>query len=180
MSEPAPELRWAPLEPKPKRRGRIWAIVGLAIAALAVIGVLLFFLLPRGDAGLPSTSGTSGPDSPTQTPEVTPPTPVDPTMDVFREKVEGWLTDAPLGLDIVADAPSDEAVPVVDTLEQDARRLSDARPPSAIEEQWREGVNAYSQRLAELQSAIAAGPDTADAVEAAREAAQNLRSIVGL
>jgi hypothetical protein len=61
MSEQTPELRWAPIEPKPKSKGRIWLIVGLVIAGLVIIGALLFFLLPRDGAPAPGTS-VSPPD----------------------------------------------------------------------------------------------------------------------
>jgi len=187
MSEQTPELRWAPIEPKPKSKGRIWLIVGLVIAGLVIIGALLFFLLPRDGAPAPGTSGSPRPtgtasSSPSQepTPQVTPPAPVDPTADAFREQVSGWLSDAPRGLDIVTEANPDDALAVVDSLEQDARRLSDAQPPSSIEQKWRDGVTAYSQRLSELRAAILAESETADAVDAARTAVQELQDLVGL
>lgn len=185
MSEPTPELRWAPIEPKPKKKGRVWLIIGLVVAGLAIIGTALFFLLPRGEAPVPgaspsATESGSQPPSPGQTPEVTPPAPVDPSIEVFREHVVGWLNDAPHGLDIIPGAKGDEALVVVDTLEQDARRLSDAQPPSSIDVQWRDGVAAYSQRLAELRTVIADGSDSSDAIEAASNAVQNLRSTAGL
>ncbi|WP_337005873.1 MULTISPECIES: hypothetical protein [unclassified Microbacterium] len=191
MSEQQPELRWAPMEPKPKRTGRVWLIIGLVVAALAVIGALLFFLLPRSDApetganGTPSPSTSASP-APTTTPDLpstpatTPPAPADPTLDAFRAQVGGWLTDAPRGLDLIASVGSDDALQVVDTLEQDARRLSDAQPPASIDTKWREGVDAYAQRLTELRSAILAETKTAGAVDAARSAVQSLQGIVGL
>ena len=191
MSEQQPELRWAPLEPKPKRTGRIWLIIGIVIIVLAVIGALLFFLLPRDDAPEPGASGSPRPSasaspSPTTTPalpsapETTPPAPVDPTVDAFRTQVGGWLTDAPRGLDIIASVGPDDALQVVDTLEQDARRLSDAQAPSSIDTKWREGVDAYAQRLTELRSAILAESETTGAVDAARTAVLNLQGVVGL
>lgn len=199
MSDEQPEVRWAPIEPKPKNRGRIWLIVGIGVAALAIVGALLFFLLPRGDAPEPGASGSPGPSSsptpsdaatqipgtptspePSAAPEVTPPAPVDPTIDAFREQVSGWLTDAPRGLDIVAGASGDEALSVIDALQQDVQRLSDARPPSSIDPQWRKGVGDYALRLEELRSAVSSSSNTAGAVEAARTAVQNLRSVVGL
>lgn len=189
MSEQTPELRWAPIEPKPRNRGRIWLIVGLVIAGLAIIGASLFFLLPRDGNPAPGVSGSPSPAasdtappplSPTQTPEMTPPAAVDPTIEVFRERVGGWLTDAPRGLTIVAGETGEAALAVVDTLEQDARRLSDAQPPSAIEQQWRDGVNTYSQHLAEVNAALTEGSDSAGAVAAARAAVQELQNLVGL
>ncbi len=190
MSEPTPELRWAPVEPKPKNTGRVWLIIGIVVAALAIVGALLFFLLPRGEEPAPGASGSPRPtasespsatSSPSQepTPQVTPPAPVDPTVDVFREQVGGWLSDAPRGLDIISEANGDDALAVVDSLEQDARRLSDAQPPTSIEQKWRAGVTVYSERLSELRAAILAESETAGAVDAARTAVQELQRLVG-
>jgi hypothetical protein len=197
--EPQPELRWAPLPPTPKRTGRVWLIVGLVVAALAIVGALLFFLLPRGEGPSPEDTASPSPTAtpsatptptptptptvapePTQEPVVTPPPAVDPTLDEFRGQVSGWLNAAPRGLDIIASASGDDALPVVDTLVQDAQRLSDAAAPSSIADGWRDGVAAYSQRLAELRSAITNGSATGGAVDAARAAVQNLRTLVGL
>ncbi|WP_029258270.1 MULTISPECIES: hypothetical protein [unclassified Microbacterium] len=188
MSEPSPELRWAPIEPKPRNRGRIWLIVGLAIAGLAILGALVFFLLPHVGSLEPRASdsprptATASPSSPAEepTPQTTPPSPADPTVDTFREQVGGWLSDAPQGLDIVSESNPDDALAVVDSLQQDARRLSDAPPPSSIDQKWRDGVMAYSQRLTELRAAILSESDTADSVDAARAAVQDLQSLVGL
>ncbi|WP_431807931.1 hypothetical protein [Microbacterium paraoxydans] len=199
QQEPQPELRWAPLPPTPQRTGRVWLIVGLSVAALAIIGALLFFLLPRGDGPdpdpspspsrtatptptptpTPTATPTGGPQ-PTQTPIVTQPPVVDPTLETFRGQVSGTLADALRGLDIVAGASGQDALPVVDTLQEDAQRLSDVPPPSSIADGWRDGTAAYAQRLAELRTAITDGGNTAGAVDAARTAAQNLRTLVGL
>lgn len=189
MSEPTPELRWAPIEPKPKRKGRVWLVVGLVIAGLAIVAAALFFLLPRGEDPTSDATVSPGPSagetappplSPTQTPEVTQPAPVDPSVEVFRERVGGWLTDAPRGLDIISGETGEAALAVVDTLEQDARRLSDAQPPSDIAVQWRDAVTEYAQRLSELNAAISAGSDSADAAGAARDAVTKLQGIAGL
>lgn len=193
--EPQPELRWAPLEPAPKRTGRIWLIVGLSVAALVIVGVLLFLFLPRGESPDPGASPSATPSStptatpspsptatpePTQTPITTPPPVVDPTVDAFRDQVSGLLGDAPRGLDIVAGAGGSDALPVVETLQQDAQRLSDAQPPSSIADQWRDGLSAYSQQLADLNAVVTSGASSAAAVEAARAGVQNLRALVGL
>ena len=71
--EPQPDLRWAPLEPKPRNRGRVWLIVGLVVAALVIVGVLLFFLLPRGESPTPGASGSPSPTaSPSASPSMSP------------------------------------------------------------------------------------------------------------
>lgn len=195
MDEQQPELRWAPLPPQPKRTGRTWAIIGLVIAAVAVVAALLFFMLPRTDGTAPgdtpspapstspSGSATEPPSAepnPAETPLTTPPPSTDPTLEVFRGHVTGWLDTAPRGLDIVAGANGEDALPVVDTLEQDAQRLSDARPPASISQTWRDGVAAYSQSLADLRAAVSNATGVSAAVDAARTAAQNLRDLVGL
>ncbi|TFB17629.1 hypothetical protein E3V93_13840 [Microbacterium sp. 3H14] len=195
MDEPQPELRWAPLPPPPKTAGRVWLIVGLVVAGLAIVGALLFFLLPRGaapsptDSPSPSPSASANPSQtpssspapePGQTPQVTAPPVVDPSVEVFRERVSGWLGDAPRGLDIIAGASGQDALPVLDTLQQDAQRMSDALPPSSIEQQWQDGVSAYATRLTQLRSAITDGSGVAAAVEAARSSVQQLRSVAGL
>ncbi|PKQ33952.1 MAG: hypothetical protein CVT61_13525 [Actinobacteria bacterium HGW-Actinobacteria-11] len=195
MDEPQPELRWAPLPPPPKTAGRVWLIVGLVVAGLAIVGALLFFLLPRGaapsptDSPSPSPSASANPSQtpssspapePGQTPQVTAPPVVDPSVEVFRERVSGWLGDAPRGLDIIAGASGQDALPVLDTLQQDAQRMSDALPPSSIEQQWQDGVSAYATRLTQLRSAMTDGSGVAAAVEAARSSVQQLRSVAGL
>lgn len=199
MDEQQPELRWAPLPPPPKKSGRVWLIVGLSVAALVIVGVLLFFLFPRGDAAtptgspsptpsasatdIPTSSPTSTPSespAPTRTPIVTPPPAVDPSIETFRGQVSGWLNTAPRGLDIISGASDQDALPVVDSLQQDAQRLSDAQPPSSIDQKWRDGVSAYAKTLAQLRSAITSGSGVPGAVDAARTSVQNLRSLVGL
>ena len=188
-----PELRWAPLEPAPKRTGRLWLIIGLSVAAVAIVGVLLFLFLPRGDSPDPGASPSATPSAspsatttpsttpePTQTPITTAPPATDPTVEVFRGQVSGWLNDAPRGLDIITGNNGPDALPVVETLQQDAQRLSDAQPPSSIADGWRDGVSAYAERLTELQSALSTGPAPAATIDAARTAVQDLRTLVGL
>ena len=191
--EQQPELRWAPIPPKPRNRGRIWLIVGLVVAALAIVGVLLFLLIPRGDgpdpdpspspSATPSATPTPTPTptpEPTDPPVVTEPPVVDPTIDAFRTQVGAWLEDGSRGLDIVSGVNGPDASPVVATLQEDAQRLSDAQPPSSIATAWRDGVSAYAQRLAELNTAVTSGSDTAAAIDAARSALQTLNGLVGL
>ena len=173
----------------------MWLIVGLSVAALAIVGILLFFLLPR-DGG-PEPVGSTSP-SPTATPSETPtatpaptttpePTPIttappigDPTIEVFRDKVSGWLNSADRGLDIVAGASGQDALPVVDSLQEDAQRLGDALPPSSIQDSWRSGVETYAQRLTALRAAVEDGSGASAAIDSARAAAADLRSLVGL
>lgn len=199
MDESQPELRWAPLPPQPKRTGRVWLIVGLSVVALVIVGLLLFFLLPRGDAPTPSGSASPTPTAsatptstptptptattapePEPTPALTPPPATDPTIEVFRGQVSGWLNSAPRGLDIIAGASGQDALPVVDTLRQDAQRLSDAQAPSSIASKWYDGVTDYAQRLTQLQAAITNDSGVPSAVDAARTSVDALRSLAGL
>ncbi|WP_235201341.1 hypothetical protein [Microbacterium sp. CH12i] len=199
MSDEQPELRWAPIPPKPTNRRRVWLIVGLSVAAVAIVGILLFMFLPRdgepnptaspSSSGSPSASPTSTPGTTTPpapvppeptTPMVTPPPAIDPSIEVFRGQVGPWLDDAMTGLGFVSSSSGQEAVSIVDSLQQDAQRISDAQPPSSIDSQWREGVAAYAQTLADLRSTVEANGDSAGGVESARNAAQNLKSIIGL
>lgn len=193
MSEQQPDVRWAPIPPKPKNRGRVWLIVGLAFVAVAIVAVLLFLLFPRGTeepVPTPSLTVSSEPTrSPTPTaspsaeptgPDETPPSAPDPTVETFRAQVAPWLDDAITGLDIVSGAGGPDALAVLDTLQSDAQRLSDVQPPASIDPQWRDGATEYSQRLTELRSAVSAGSATSDAIEAARSEAQRLRGLVGL
>lgn len=191
--EPQPELRWAPLEPKPKNRGRIWLILGLIVAALVIVGVVLFFLLPRGGTPEPTASPSASPTEsttatpsaepepdPSMTPVTTPPAPADPTVDAFRGQVQGYLDDALTGLDIVSKSSGQDAVAVVDSLQADAQRLSGSAPPSSIESEWNAALGDYAGRLAELRSAADSGSGVAAAIDAARTSAEALRETVGL
>lgn len=195
MSEQQPDVRWAPIPPRPSRRGRNWLIAGLVIAGLVIAAVLLFFLLPREGSPEPGASGTPSPSAsptgaatleptpsatPTTDPVVTPPPAPDPSVETFRGQVSGWLGDASRGLDIVANNPGQDALPVLDTLQEDAQRLSDAPAPSSVSTEWFDAVSAYSQRLGELRTAVSSGSDSTAAVEAARMAVQDLNAIVGL
>ncbi|WP_311257703.1 hypothetical protein [Microbacterium sp. WCS2018Hpa-9] len=205
--EPQPDLRWAPLEPKPSNRGRVWLIVGLVIAALVIVGVLLFFLLPRAESPAPGASGSPSPSAspsvspsttqtpapsptqtdapqptaePTMTPITTPPPVADPSLDAFRAQVQGWLDDAPTGLEIVSETSGQEALSVLETLQSDAQRLAETAAPASIASSWSAGVSSYSQKLTELRSAVNSGASTEGAVAAARASADELRALVGL
>lgn len=201
--EPQPELRWAPLEPAPSNRGRVWLIVGLVVAVLVIAGVLLFFLLPRGDSPAPGASGSPSPTAspsetpsmtpsptpsetetpqptaepePTMTPITTPPPVADPSVDAFRSQVQGRLDDALTGLEIVGETSGQDAVSVVESLQADAQVLSETAAPSSVEAAWGEALATYAQRLTELR----ADTGSAGAIDSARGAANDLRATVGL
>lgn len=189
--EQQPDVRWAPIEPKPRNRGRVWLIVGLVIAVLVIVGVLLFFLLPRDGAPTPEGSGSPTPsttssapgeprDDPTAPPVTEAPEPVDPTVEAFRGQVEAWLSDGARGLDIVASSSGEEALSSVGILQEDAERLSGVIPPSSIADEWRDGVSAYSQKLVDVRDAVSGGGDASAALDSARTALQDLSTLVGL
>ncbi|MFJ4997524.1 hypothetical protein ACIP5T_05190 [Microbacterium sp. NPDC088619] len=205
--EPQPDLRWAPLEPKPRNRGRVWLIVGLVVAALVIVGVLLFVLLPRGESPTPGASGSPSPSasasasaspssspspSPTpaqtetppptaapepSTPVTTPPPVADPSVDAFREQVRGWLDDALTGLQIASETSGQDATAVIESLQADAQRLGEIAPPGSIESAWGAAVDDYNQKLSALRSEATAGTPS---VDSARAAVNELRAVVGL
>lgn len=191
--EQQPELRWAPLPPKPRNRGRIWLIVGIVIAALVLVAVLLFLFLPRGQSpdpvASPSASATpTASPTPTSTPTAEPTEPpvqteappvVDPSVEAFRTQVAPRLQDAATGLDLVANATGQDAVSIVDQLQFDLQSLADTPAPSSIRTQWDDGLSSYSQQLTDLRSALSAGSSTAAALEGARTALQTLDDLVG-
>lgn len=207
MSEQQPEYVWAYPEEKPKR-GRMWLIVGLSIAAVA-IAVLVFWLFLRPGAPLSNATPTAGATSsaspspssttsgsasaspsvepstapsaepePSMTPVDTPPPAVDPSVKQFRGQVEGWLDDALTGLDIVSESNGQDALSVIDTLRADAQRLAELTPPSSIESDWRDGLRTYSDRLSSLRAAAAKGSSAS--VDSSRAAVNMLRDLVGL
>lgn len=189
--EHQPEAVW--VFPEKKNNGRIWLIVILAIAAVAIVGVLLFFFLPRDSEPDPTPSPTgsasvtpsptptaSSTDAPTEETEPTQPPVPDPDMPTFVEQVQPRLDDAATGLGFVADMNGQEAVQVVDTLQQDAERLSDAAAPSSIASEWYPAVGQYSARLGELRSMVEGGSGTQNTLDAATAALNELRELVGL
>lgn len=204
MTDPTqPELRWAPLEPKPRNRGRVWLIVGLVVAALVIVGVLLFFLLPRGESPTPGASGSPSPSAsasaspspspsasqteapqptaepePTMTPVTTPPPVADPSVDAFRGQVQGWLDDALTGLQIVSESSGQDATEVIASLQADAQRLGEISPPASIESAWGAALNEYNQALSSLQSEASSG--ASPSVDRASSAVNQLRGLVGL
>lgn len=194
MTDPQPDVRWAPIPPKPRNSGRIWLIVGLSVLAIAIVAALLFFLIPRGETTVPGATESPSPSaSPVETETSAPPTepetdptpvetapPVaDPSLDAFRAQVEEWLTSAPTGLDIVSETSGQEALSVLDTLQQDAQRLSEAAAPSSLASEWADGATAYAQRLTELRSAVSSGSGVDGALDSARASLDDLRGIAG-
>lgn len=188
------DLRWAPNDPAPTSRWRIWLIVGLIAAGLAVAVVLVLLLLPRDGSPAPEGSPSASPSAtatatptaepttepePSMTPVTTPPPPVDPTVDAFRSQVTGYLDDALTGLDIVSETSGAEASAVVDTLEADLQRLSESAAPSSISARWGDALRDYSDRLTDVREAIERGEDAVAAIDAARDAVDELRDVVG-
>lgn len=203
--EQRPRAEWIFPEQKKSNKGRVWLIIGLSVLAVAIVGALLFFLLPRGGEPEPSPTPTDSASAtptptatatptptptatptatptvaPTQEPETTPPPVPDPDIPTFATLVQPRLDDASTGLSIAAESGGEEAAQVVDSLQQDAGRLSDAAAPSSISSAWYESVGQYNARLGELRSAIESGADAQGAVDAAAAALQNLRALVGL
>lgn len=201
MTDEQPRAEWVFPEPKKSNKGRIWLIVGLSVLAIAIVAVTLFFLLPRGGdvestpSPSPSATKTASPTpTPTSTPTSTPtPTPdptsepepteppvPDPDLATFAAQVQPRLDDASAGLSMVSGLGGQDAAQVVDQLQQDAGRLSDAAAPTSIAPAWYEGVGQYSGRLGELRGAIEAGSDAQGALDAAVAALQQLRALVGI
>lgn len=193
--EKQPDLRWAPNDPAPTSRWRIWLIVGLIAAGLAVAVVLVLLLLPRDGSPAPEGSPSASPSAtatatptaepttepePSATPVTTPPPVADPTLDAFREQVRGYLDDALTGLDIASGMSGQDAAGVVETLQADAQRLSEIPPPGSVSTAWEDALVNYAQRLNDLRSAVDAGGSTGQAVDAARASSETLRTIVGL
>ncbi len=146
---------------------------------------------PGGSAS-PSPSATTSPSAspstpnapsegatPDPTPLTTPPPVGDPSLEVFRDKVGGWLTAAERGLDIVDENRNQDALPVVDSLQEDAQRLGDAVPPSSIQDAWRSGVETYADRLTALRTALESDSGVSGALDSARSAVAELRSVAG-
>lgn len=183
-----PDVRWAPMEPKPRRAGRIWLIIGLSVAALVIVAVVLFFLLPRGNdaaprpEGTPTTEQTAAPEGadPSGTPVATPPPVTEPTDEVFRGQVQEWLESSSTGLEIVSETSGTEALSVLDSLQADAQRLAELTPPSSVQPRWGDTLTDYATHLADLRSATMAGEDTSSLVTEAEDSLRVLRDIVGL
>lgn len=200
MTEPQPEFRWAPREAQPKRRGRIWLIVALVVVVIAIVALVLFFLIPRGDAAgpadpttpspspsasvseTPSPTTSPAPPSPqpvaTDEPEPSPPPVPDPDVETFAGQVGPRLDDAERGFSLLEGMSGPEAVQVVDQLQQDGQRLMDAAAPSSISDEWHTAVAEYAADLNDLRSAYEGGTDPTRPSDEAQNSLQTLRDLV--
>lgn len=192
MSDEHPRAEWIFPEEKKRNAGRIWLIVGLAIAALVAVATVLFFLIPR-DAPAPTVSGTPSPTvtsassspspsetaGPDPTPITTPPPAPNPDLATFTTQVEPRLDDGVRGLDLVENN-RDVGVQIVDSLQQDAAILSGTAAPSAIAEQWSAAVTAYASTLEELRADFDGGSDPQASLDASRASLNELRAVAGL
>ena len=195
-----PRAEWVFIEQKKSNKGRIWLIIGLSVLAVAIVGALLFFLLPRGGAPVstpspsastsarPSPTPTASPTStPSQTPTATPtvePVPTqppgpEPDVDAFTEEVGPRLDDAVRGLQLVKDN-IELGAQIVDSLQNDAAVLSDTPAPDSISANWGDAVSQYASKLSELRAAYDNGADPQRSLDAASTALQNVRSVAGL
>ncbi|MGX1695916.1 hypothetical protein ACWIBQ_11120 [Microbacterium keratanolyticum] len=200
MNEQQPDVQWV-FPPEKNRTGRVWLIVALVAAVLLISGALAFFLIPRDGGPTPLPSGSPTPDasasatplptgSPLPTfapptgvptaPATTPPEPQDPDVATFAGAVGPRLDDALTGLSILEGLVGQDAISVIDQLQQDVQRLSDTPAPSSIDSEWRAGVSSYDETLRGLRQAAADGTDLSGGISSARDAANHLRSIVGL
>lgn len=189
--EPQPEAVWYFPEKK-SNKGRIWLIVGLVVAAIVIVAVVLFFLIPRGADPQPTSSPSSSssptpsptestapkPD-PSMTPITTPPPVPEPDLDTFTAEVKPRLDDATRGLDLVADN-REVGAQIVETLQQDAEILASAAAPQSIVSDWSDAVVAYANTLNELRSVLDAGSDPQSALDTSRASLSELRALAGL
>ncbi|MGP6171505.1 hypothetical protein ACTU6U_04275 [Microbacterium sp. A196] len=194
-----PQAEWIfPEEEKKSGKGRVWLIVGLIVAALVIIGAVLFFLIPRDEtpgpdasatpsasatttpSGTPSAAPSDGPSTEPSEPITTPPPVPDPDMGTFVGQVQPWLDDAVTGLDMVANMSGQEAAQVVDSLQGDADRLSGVVAPSSISSEWYDGVSTYASDLRALRSAIDTAADVQAPLSTASASLQELRAMIGL
>lgn len=191
--EQQPRAEWIFPEEKRSNAGRIWLIVGLTVAALVIVGIVLFFLIPRDATPAPGASSTPSPTStsaspspspsetadPEPTPITTPPPAPNPDLATFTAQVEPRLDDGVRGLDLV-EGNLDVGAQIVDSLQQDAAILSGAAAPSAIADEWSSAVAAHTSKLDELRTALDNGSDPQSPLNASRTALNELRAVVGL
>lgn len=208
--ERRPEAVWVFPEEKKSSKGAVWLIVILSIVAIAIVGTLLYYLLPTGaddaeptpTASSSATASATPSASPTPTATETPiviPTPTftpepeeteqpapeepsvpDPDLGTFTTLVQPRLDDAATGLSIVAGQSGSDAAQVVDGLQLDAGALSGTPAPSSIAGAWADAVTTYASRLGELRAAYDNGSDPQPALDAAGAALQHVRAVAGL
>lgn len=190
--DPQPEAVWVFPDDK-RNRGRIWLLVILGLAVVAMVVALLWFFLPRADDPSPTptptptatSSATPTPSpSPTATP-TTPPTPPpapdpDPDLEGFRAEVQPRLDDAVHGLDMVAGEDSSFAISVVESLQIDAAWLAGVGAAPSIADAWYAAVPAYGSALDALRAAYENGAAPDAALGDATAALNDLRALVGL
>ncbi|WP_353112112.1 hypothetical protein [Microbacterium sp.] len=198
MSEQQPEYVWVFPPDKRRNRRRAWLIGILAVVAVAIAVALVWLLMPKGDPAPTPSPSDSASVSPTPTPSgspsstptptptptstggpVTPPPPADPDLPVFRGKVGPVLDDAGTGMKMLGGMSGQDAVQVVDQLQQDAQRLSDATAPKGIAQAWRDRVSSYSAALGKLRSAYQSGGGASGALDAVTSELAALRALVG-
>lgn len=197
MTDPQPEYVWAFRDEKPKR-GRVWLIVVLVIVAVAIAAGLFWLFLRPGfpdtaetpsptplmsvsasSSATPSTSPTPSP-TPVPSSELTAPTPAEPDLTAFRDRVRPWLDDAITGLGFLSNSDSAEAESIIDSLEGDEQRLADLPVPSSIRGEWQEALAAYSDQLETLRGVVTNGADMNSAVKTARHSVESLQATAGL
>ncbi|MDA4893603.1 hypothetical protein PFZ55_42760 [Streptomyces sp. MS2A] len=204
-----PRAEWV-FPPERNRKGRAALIVILVLVVVLIAALLVFFMIPKGSPGPDPSSSPSATSTPTRTPSPTPsasrspttapspapttpaptpdptvppteqPPPPDPDVETFRGSVAPRLDDAVNGLDMVTGTTGQEALEVVDQLQQDAQILNDTPAPSSLAESWPAALGDYAARLADLRGAAEAGSDTQPALDAAKGALGSLRALIGL
>jgi len=202
MADPQPEYVWA-FPPEKSKAGRLWAIILLALVAIAIAaGVFLMFLRPwERPAPTPTDTATASAtpsarpsDSPSPTPSDTPsatPTPTatptanptqppvaDPDLAVFRDRVQPRLDDAATGLSYARDADSAEGTQLVDQLRIDVGWMSDAVAPRSIAGEWNDRVAAYGRSLDGLHAAFEKGTAIGAPLTAAEAALRELNAVL--
>ncbi|MBY6060678.1 hypothetical protein [Microbacterium esteraromaticum] len=205
MSEQQPEYVWA-FPPEKRRGGRSWLIGVLVVAAVVLAGaVALMLIRPWNDAPAPAVTSSVTPmptptasesltptpiPTPTSTPTplptaplpppttAAPPTPADPELGVFRGNVQPLLDDAARGLSFAGDSTGAEGVQLVDQLQGDAGRMSDAVAPRSIANEWADRVSAYGAALDKLRAAFETGTSTGSPLAAAESAQKRLQQLL--
>ncbi len=187
MSDPQPDVRWSPNEPKPRNRARVGILVGLSALALLIVALLLFFFLPRGDAApqettSPSPSATGSPTAsasqtpePTGTAEETPP-PVELEPGSVRAGLDDQLALALDDVDAIATVGQADALGIVEQLQSDAQRLSDRFASAGVD--GHNDIVAYVDALGEVRADVEAGRDVGPSLQSTRDSIAALRALL--